>query len=421
MPETGNMRNRTLDRSMVILAHPTGNQNVRNAALSFAEAGVLQEFWTCLAWRNDGWSDHIHPEALRRELSRRSLPADLMPFVRTRPWREAGRLLSARLGLQWLTTHERGVFSVDAVYEDLDRCIAKRLRRGRTPTVVYGYDGGAVATFETARAVGVRTVYDHPIGHWRAVRRLQEEEAELHPEWKGTLGGLRDSEAKLARKDRELSLANLVIVASSFSKRTLADAPVESAIEVVPYGCPPPAASIHHNPSGKLRVLFVGHLSQAKGVGYLLEAILRLGNHVELTLVGGRVDAAMPTLTMLNRFRWIPSLPHGELLLLMRKHDVLVHPSLHEGFGLVILEALSQGLAVIATSNTGAPDVITEGREGFVVPIRSAHAIVEKLDTLIRDRDRLHAMRAAALETAGENSWQTYRKRLVETLRRYVL
>ena len=141
------------------------------------------------------------------------------------------------------------------------------------------------------------------------------------------------------------------------------------------------------DPDGKLRVLFVGALSQAKGLGYLLEAVAGLEGGIEFTLIGRRVSPTVPAPSLLEKYNWIPSLPHDELLREMSRHDVLVLPSLHEGFGLVMTEAMSQGLVVITTPHTAGPDLITDGVDGFVVPIRSAAAIEEKLE-ILRARSR---------------------------------
>jgi len=100
----------------------------------------------------------------------------------------------------------------------------------------------------------------------------------------------------------------------------------------------------------------------------------------------------------------------------MALHDVFVLPSLHEGFALVLLEAMSQGLPLIATSNTGIGDILTDEREGFLIPIRSADAIVEKLEQLIRNRELLAEMSAAAKRTAAQCSWDGYERRLVSIL-----
>jgi len=177
---------------VILLSHPTANQNVRQTALAFAEAELLEEFWTGVSWNENGVFDRLAAffPRLRNELRRRSFPAELAPFVRTVPGREWGRLAAGQLGWKRLTRDEDGLFSVDAVYRSLDRQVARRVASGLTIKAVYAYDDGALATFRAARERGIKCIYEHPIISWRVVRQLQREEAELHPAWAPTLGAL---------------------------------------------------------------------------------------------------------------------------------------------------------------------------------------------------------------------------------------
>lgn len=407
---------------MILLVHPTGNANVRNAALALAEAGRLGEFLTCLAPAPDAAWLRLLPAALRRQAVRRALPPELVGLTRSRPARELGRLVFSALGCHRWSARETGPLSIDRVYNDLDEAAARRLHRHRPRfTGVYAYEDGAAGLFAAARELGVPTFYDLPIGYWRAARRLLTEEAGLSPEWAGTLGGLQDSAAKLARKDLELARADVVFVASSFTCATLAEAPTPpKKIIVIPYGAPAQPVGLEparRAPGEPLRVLFVGSLGQRKGLRYLLEAIDSLGPTCALTLIG-TVPAApcAPLAAALRRHRHIVSLPHAEILAEMRRHHVFVFPSLFEGFGLVLLEAMACGLPLIATANTAAPDLITEGREGHVVPIRDSAAIAARLAALAADEERRHAMARAALARAREFTWEKYRSTLAREI-----
>jgi len=406
---------------VIILSHPTANQNVRQTALALAQANLLAEFWTCVNWREGGLLDRSLGVAgrVRSELRRRSFPPELTPCLHTHAWREWGRQLAGQLGWSSLTQAENAPFSVDAVYLSLDQRVARRLATATKVDAVYAYDAGALATFRAAQARGLKCIYEHPIVYWRKVRELQSEEAELEPEWAPTLGALADSAAKLERKDEELALADLIVTASTFSKESLAAAgTVRAPVRVVPYGTNSSGQARSPNEAPKrLRVLFVGALTQAKGLGYLFDAIARLAGTVDFTLIGRRVCESVPSPALLDKYRWIPSLPHAELLAEMARHDVLVLPSLHEGFGLVLSEAMSQGLVVLTTPHTAGPDLITDGVDGFIVPIRSAEAIEEKLALLARERDRLLAMQAAAAHTAAALTWENYRQGIVQVAR----
>ena len=407
---------RRIDSKMLLVSHPTGNANVRQALQAFADASLLQEFHTGVSWRPDGFWGRLAPARLRAELNRRSFPG-VESFVRAHPLREAGRLACQAMRWQRLIEHERGVFSVDAVYRDLDRMVARRLTSRSPPVAVYGYEDGAADTFAAARAAGLRTFYDLPIGHWRAAQRLFAEEAEREPQWAATLTGMRDSAGKLARKDAELQRADVVIVASSFTHSTLAgELGPQVPVFVVPYGAPPvsavePAAT---RPGVPLRVLFAGALGQRKGLSYFLKACELAGRAVDVTIIGRRQGGrCVPLEAALRRHKYIESVPHHEMLAEMARQDVFVFPSLFEGFGLVLLEAMAQGVPVITTAATGGPDVITEGRDGFIVPLRDPEAIATRLLELHRDRERLWAMSVAARAKAAGIGWGQYRSNLV--------
>ena len=413
---------------MFLMSHPLGNANARQTALALNEAGLLAELWTCLHWVPGHAAERWMPAPLAHELGRRGWPAAVRPRVRTAPVREAARLLASRLPVaRWLTRHEAGWCSVDAVFNHLDREAARRvpalLRGPEAIRGVYAYEDGAEATFRAARRHGLACVYDLPIGYWTASEEIFAEEAEREPAWAPTLTGLLDSAAKRERKTAELEMADTVVAASSFTRQTLASLPsLRANVHVIPYGAPTPAAENPSTAAGgadprRLRVLFAGSLGQRKGLSYLLDAVNRLKSHVELTLLGAKtVHDCAPLEAAVRAHRWIPSLPHADLLAEMSRQDVLVLPSLFEGFGLVLLEAMSRGLPVIATAHTGGPDVIDEGIDGFIVPIRSAEAIAEKLELLRRDPARLAAMKDAARRKALTLTWETYRRRLVDAV-----
>jgi glycosyltransferase involved in cell wall biosynthesis len=395
-----------------------GNQNMRHTALALAEAGALAEAWTCLSFDPHSLLASLLPKRWRAQAERRAFPPAVRRRLRSHPWREAARLACQRVGWQRPLTHEHGWCSIDAVCHDLDRRVAGRLRHLDGLTGVYAYEDAAETTFATAGSLGLQRIYDLPIGYWRAFADICREEEQREPAWAGTLVGNRDSAGKFARKDGELANADHVVVASSFTRATLSRYPGRlPPVSVVPYGAPPAFAGARAwSTSGPLRVLYVGSLSQRKGISYLLAGLAQAGKAAELTIIGSRVAPCAPLDEALGRLRYLPSLPHAGILEEMRRHDVLVFPSLFEGFGLVITEAMSQGMVVITTAHTAGPDLIRDGHDGFLVPIRDADAISERLRSLAHDRDRLRSVGLAALATAATRTWEDFRLRLCTTL-----
>lgn len=404
---------------MILLSHPIANEFVRHALEAFDQAGILREFWTAISWNPKSPINRFLPKSVEELFARRSFSESVRSRTHTVPLREAIRLFAGAAGIE--SQHETGAFSVDAVFRELDQKVAGRLRKIDDLALVYAYEDGALETFRVAGDRGFKRVYDLPIGYWRVGQKIFAEEKEREPEWAPTLTGTRDSAEKLARKDEELRLADRIIVASGFTKQTLSEAPVGAKIDIVPYGAPGSISDQIKKASGPLKVLFAGSLGQRKGLSYLLEAVEMVKASAELTLLGRKAASGCAPLDgAVRKYRWIESLSHDAMLREMQNHDVLVLPSLFEGFGLVILEAMAQGVPVITTAHTAGPDVIENEVDGFIVPIRSAEAIAAKLDLLAGEPERLMALKAAAKSKAASLGWENYRRRLVEVARELI-
>ena len=105
-----------------------------------------------------------------------------------------------------------------------------------------------------------------------------------------------------------------------------------------------------------------------------------------------------------------------EMPALFRWADVLVLPSISDTFGMVILEAMAAGVPVIASENTAAPDLVRDGIDGYVVPIRDSDGIAEHLERLALDPGLLVEMSRKARSRAAEFSVGHYGGRLVSAL-----
>ena len=396
--------------AQMLIAHPTGNQNLRNALKSLAEQSIPCEFWTTLYWSEAYRANPMLPGGLREQLLRRCY-TELDPAqVRTHAWREAVRLGLRATPLARLLSQGEQFFSILRVYEDFDRRVARRIRQLR-PKLVYAYEGGARNSFRAAHAVGAQACYELPSGYWYWEQELLSNEARRNPQLANLLPKIGDSRRHMEWKDAELELADKVVVGSQYVRRTLQGVVDEEKIVVVPYGAPPPMAprQVGRAADRPLQVLFVGQLTQRKGIGYLLDAVDQMAGKVELTMVGAPFAANVRVDEACRRFRWYPSLPHRRVMDLMRGADVLVLPSLAEAFGLVVTEALAAGVPVIVTPNTGSSEVVTDGVNGYIVPIADADAIADKLEVLHRDRDLLAQMSVGAQSAAARSSWENYR------------
>lgn len=403
----------------VLLSHPTSNESSRAAAAGFYHNNMLGAFYTSMAGFPGGLYAKLSSFDLLAIMKRRMFDPWLEPYTHTHPWRELGRMLALKTGQKKLIEHEKGIFSVDAVYKSIDKYVAKNLHDAAKKDIraVYAYEDGAYYSFKKARTLGLECIYDLPIGYWRNMHHLLEKEKELHPDWANTLVGFKDSPEKLSRKDEELKLADKIIVASSFTANSLKEFTGSRLLNVVivPYGFPFAIGKQYRKfkTEQKLKLLFIGSLSQRKGLSYLFEALTGLEAHINLTIVGRQTPyACAPLKKALHQHTSFNSLPHNKILELMREHDVLIFPSLFEGFGLVITEAMSQGTPVITTDRTAGPDIIQHGENGWLVNAGSAEAIKNVLEAVLLRPQLIAGIGEQALKTAAKRPWSVYGKEL---------
>jgi glycosyltransferase involved in cell wall biosynthesis len=108
------------------------------------------------------------------------------------------------------------------------------------------------------------------------------------------------------------------------------------------------------------------------------------------------------------------NISNRELKALMNSSDIFILPSLYEGFGHVILEAMSAGLPVITTANTSGCDLITNDQDGFVGAIRDIDFLVEKIEFFIdRPMCAIEYGEQAAM-TARKYTWESFRKKITD-------
>jgi glycosyltransferase involved in cell wall biosynthesis len=109
-----------------------------------------------------------------------------------------------------------------------------------------------------------------------------------------------------------------------------------------------------------------------------------------------------------------PAVARWELPGFYQQMDVFVLPSLIEGFPQTALEAMACGVPVIVSENTFGTDVVIDGHNGYVVPIRDVDAIVDHVRALADDESLRSAMATNARATAERFTWEAFGRRLLE-------
>jgi len=399
----------------VLVSHPHVAAVAAGLAETLEREGKLAAFATGIAFARDGrLRPMVDKLAERYPLARnRVLPGIPAAHLQRHAFVEAGaRLLAGsagkRIGL--------GVSLYNALFVAHDAAVALH-PWPRDTQAVYAYEDGALRTFQRARRAGISRIWDLPLPHYRTISQVLRAEFDR---WPGAAVGPphREPDWKQKRKDEELALADQVSVASSFTKQSLEAVGTRQPIAVAPYGFPcdqfQPRSSA---PRGRFRVLSVGTHDLRKGTPYLLEAWKQAAlPDAELHLVGPLRLAKGFLDGYAGSFKHWPHVPKASLAEHYAAADLLAFPTLGDGFGLVIQEAMCTGTPVVTTPCGGGPECITDGRDGWIVPPRDVDALVARFREAAADRDRLAAMGSAARLRAERWSWADSISQLIRAL-----
>jgi glycosyltransferase involved in cell wall biosynthesis len=292
-----------------------------------------------------------------------------------------------------------------------DKQVAKSLK---PCDIFHGFAAQSFKSMLKAKELGAKVIADNPNTHPLNIKKILTEEYKI---WK--VPYLAYNSLALGRRLRALEMADRILVLSQNSQKTF-----------TAYGCPPEkirvvAYGVDNNlfkpkpaKDEVFRVVFMGSVCLRKGFQYLLEAwqLLKLKN-AELVLAGPLTPDGVYALKKFSGkldFKLLGALSSMEQVAhLYNQASVCVFPSVEEGFGMVVTEALASGVPVIVSENVGAKDLITDGQEGFIVPIRNARAIKEALLCLYEDKPKREQMAKNARLKVQNQTWEKYEEKLV--------
>ena len=301
-----------------------------------------------------------------------------------------------------------------------DRIVARRLGKlAGQVDIVHAWPVASLETLRTARRLGIPTVLERPNAHTRFAFEVVEKESarlgiELPPGHEHAF-----DQAVLDREELEYATADRLLCPSEFVVRTFLDegfAPEKLVRHRYGYDAntfyPGPHAV---DPQRGLTVLFAGLAAVRKGLHFALEAWLRSpASQNGRFLIAGEVlpaygellaDAlAHPSVEVLGQ--------RSDVADLMRRSDVLVLPSIEEGFGLVCVEAMATGCVPLVSD--ACTDVCRHLENAMVHPVGSVADLEEHITTLHQDRQLLGRLREGCLRTAPEVTWSAAGRALLD-------
>jgi len=268
----------------------------------------------------------------------------------------------------------------------------------------YVFTQVGLESLKRVRDRAIRTVLDNPNGHIEHHRRVCVREAELHCRC-SYLG--HPSAPMVERVAQEYEIAQEIRVSSHWARESMIarGVPAEKVV-VRSLG-----TDVHkfkpsgdHHSEGPLRILYVGALSLGKGFIYLLRAVRKLRPHVQLEIVGSTGDRCSRRI-FARESEGLPIVHNAsDPRAAYGRAELFVSPTLHDGFGFVVAEAMASGVPVIVTDQAGVSEWVDRGDTGWVCGAGNDQLIQEALEKALERRASLHDMGMAARETAVRRS-----------------
>ena len=414
------MRN-TLRIPGLVFSTSVSSPATLNPAVALLEADLLAGYYTTFGLRGGGGIlklfdviDSVTGAGFGRQLRRRAVEGLPDNRVHTYPWLDILRTGLSRMGypneslakLQW------------AILAALDRRVSRKVG---DHLGVYAFWGAAEQSFRAAKRAGGLCIYNLgglDIGFMNEVR---ERERAAFPETKDLYPGLGATMEAVDKQAREWSLADLIIVNSQAALESHRGRGLDmSKARAVPLGFPLACAEDRlTRPPGPLRVLWAGNFSMMKGAHHFSRALRLMAGTpaMEVRIFGKQLLPDTYLADLPARVDIHPTVPRSTLMEKYGQADLLVLPTLSDGFGMVVSEAMSQGCAVITTERAGVSQFIEHGRNGLIVPAGDADALAAALEWCAANREALAEMGAEGRRTAMTWQWSDYRAALAATVK----
>lgn len=398
----------------IILSH-AGKQHSYHVALSLQNLGVLKSYYTSGYLKNKNLQQIV--ENLEIDFLKKRFEKGLNGNRIVENWLYEFPEFISRYILRRDENYLTLLHINRAIKFSED--ISKRIQ-SKDFDAFWGYNGSCLEALKTANLMGRMSICETQLAYIPFTKKILSEEVNLHPEWADSIDFLNLPSSYEKRLIEEPVIAQKVIAISSFLKKTLVEGGVAAEkIDVLPLGFD--VHKVKYNRvkykgigNRPLKVLFSGRVTQGKGIKYALDAIKTFNKKdTQLDIIGlvhGSGDAFR---TYAAHYNYLGKMNQADLFKKYTEYDVLLFPSLSEGFGLVALEAMGAGVPVISTSHTNAYELIDHGVNGFVVPIRDTNAIIEALTAMRNmDESEYNRMSTAARARAEEYTWNTFEHRL---------
>jgi D-inositol-3-phosphate glycosyltransferase len=304
-----------------------------------------------------------------------------------------------------------------------DRIVARRIAKlAGQIDIIHAWPLGALETLKMAKRLGIPTVLERPNANTRFAMEVVRQECErlgveLPPSHEHAF-----NEAKLRKEEEEYRLATRLLCPSDFVVKTFLDKSyAKEKLTRHIYGFDEKIyypSTESRDPNRGLTILFVGVCAVRKGVHYALEAWLQssASRNGTFLIAGEFLPAYQEKLAAMLSHPSVQVLGHrNDVPELMRKSDILVLPSIEEGFGLVITEAMGSGCVPLASE--ACTEICDHMKTGLVHQVGDVAALSRHITMLHEDRALLDRLRAASVAAIPEITWAAAGRKLLQVYR----
>jgi len=324
--------------------------------------------------------------------------------ITTFPWLQTPYMKRGLLGLDKFDILNKEWEWIGA--QSLDKFVAKRIRN---KGVVIALSSAGLHSGRKMHSLGGKYICDRGSSHIVFQNEILMEEYERWGlKWKGIDQRIIDKELQ------EYEQADYITIPSEFAKQTfIKSGVIASKIVKIPYGARLDRFKKISDPEKNVfSVLWVGAVNLRKGFMYALEAFQKFEYVNKEFVVIGSMSPEIKSILNTRHLEDIifkGTVPNDELIHHYNKANVFVFPSIEDGFGMVMAEAMACGCPVIATTNTGAQDLITDGLDGFVVPVRNEKTILEGFQKFVDNPNlRTEMSKNALVKVQSLGGWNNY-------------
>jgi glycosyltransferase involved in cell wall biosynthesis len=304
-----------------------------------------------------------------------------------------------------------------------DWIVARRIEKlAGQIDIIHTWPLGALETLKTAKRLGIPTVLERPNANTRFAMEVVQQECERLGVALPRGHEHAFHEDKLRKEEEEYGLATRLLCPSDFVVKTFLDkgyAKEKLARHI--YGFDEKTyfpSSEPRDPKRPFTMLFVGVCAVRKGVHYALEAWLKSPASQDGTflIAGEFLPAYRQKLAPMLAHPSVRVLGHrNDIPELMRKSDILVLPSIEEGFGLVITEATGSGCVPLASE--ACTEICSHMKTGLMHRVGDVESLSRQITLLFEDRALLGRLRAASLKMVPEITWTAAGEKLLQVYR----